>query len=263
MKPMTGLIAAVLLCAAAVSAEAQESQAAGRLRAAGVEPTLAGVRGYLESLLDPESDRQVDRWITELGDAQFAVRERASLRLASLDFVAASAKLQAAASSPDPERAWRAKVALKGTTAEAGLLPAALRLIEEQKLAVGLPLLMQIRSRIASPAMQEAAIRAMLATVTEADRPALLELQKQDDAAQRGTAGRLLARLDRPPAKHFEGTFDAVKLMPGQVSGGGAKLIEGWEFRPRTDIVVTHLGLFDNGGDGLAAQHELAIWDVE
>jgi len=233
-----------------------------RLRAAGVEPTLEGVRDYLESLLDPQLEKQVDRWIAELGDPQFEVRERASLQLASLDFVP-TLKLQAAATSPDPERAWRAKVALKGASPEAGLLPAALRLIEEAKLPVGLPLLVQLRSRIVSPAMQEAAARAMLAIVAEADRAALAELQRHEDAAIRGVAGRLLARLDRPPAKYQEGSFDAVKLTPGGISGGGRNLIEGWEFRPKADIVVTHLGLFDSGGDGLAAQHEIAIWDIE
>jgi len=256
---------ASLMLAVAAHAQAQQPDAAARLRAAGVEPTLAGVRGYLESLLDPALDKQIEAWIADLGDPQFEVRERASLRLAGLGFVPTE-KLDAAASGGDPERAWRARMILKGGRADGGPLPSALRLIEEQKLAVGVPLLLKIRSHTASPTTQEAAVRALLAIVAEADRAALVELEKSEDHAIRNTARRLLARLDGPPAAAVaakDGSIDAVKLTPGLISGGGRNLIEGWEFRPKADIVVTHLGLFDSGGDGLASVHEIAIWDIE
>ena len=253
-----------LILAGACCAQAQQTDAAARLRAAGVEPTLAGVRGYLESLLDPALDKQIEAWIAELGDPQFEVREVASLKLAGLGFVPTE-KLDAAASGGDPERAWRAKMILKGGRADAGPLPNALRLIEEQKLAVGVPLLLKIRSRTAAPTTQEAAVRALLAIVAEADRAALDELEKSEDHAIRNTARRLLARLDGPPAVAVVkgGSIDAVKLTPGLISGGGRNLVEGWEFRPKADIVVTHLGLYDSGGDGLASAHEIAIWDIE
>ena len=159
---------------------AQPPATHARLLAAGVEPTLTGIRGYLESLLAPAFDKQVDDWIADLGDPQFDVRERASLRLANLDFVP-SQKLEAAASSPDPERAWRATPIVNGGRAEASPLLAALRLVGEQKLAVGVPLLLQIRSRTTSPTLQVAALRAMLAIVAESDRTTLVELEKSND----------------------------------------------------------------------------------
>src|SRR5262245_11934662 len=95
------LIAASLILMTAWHARAQQVDAAARLKAAGIEPTLAGVRGYLESLLDPALDKQIEVWIAELGDPQFEVRERASLRLSGLGFVPAE-KLEAAAGSGDP-----------------------------------------------------------------------------------------------------------------------------------------------------------------
>jgi hypothetical protein len=259
----SALLCASLVLAAAAVAEAQSGGAADRLRAAGIEPTLDGVRGYLESLLDPARDKQVDAWIADLGNADYAVRERASLRLAQLDFVAAQ-KLQAATNSPDPERAWRAKL-IQGGRAESGPLLAALRLVEEQQLPVGVPLLLRIRTLTASPALQVVLMRAMLAIVTESDRAALASLDKSDDQALRGIARRLLSRLDGPGAAAVAvgDKIEAVKLRPGQVSGGGRNLVDGWEFRPKADIVVTDVGLYDAGGDGLASAHEIAIWDVE
>ena len=34
----------------------------------------------------------------------------------------------------------------------------------------------------------------------------------------------------------------------------------GYEFRPTQDILVTHLGVYDHGADGLVASHGVAIW---
>ena len=73
-----------------------------------------------------------------------------------------------------------------------------------------------------------------------------------------------------PPAKKpaellaAKGTiFPAVQVIPGGVSGGGKQLTEAWEFVAKADIIVTHLGLYDERRDGFKTEHDLAIWDLE
>jgi len=59
------------------------------------------------------------------------------------------------------------------------------------------------------------------------------------------------------------GVWDAVKIEPGGVFSGGKQLISGWEFKSEVDLTVTHLGIFDQGGNGLATSHAVAIWNLD
>jgi hypothetical protein len=64
----------------------------------------------------------------------------------------------------------------------------------------------------------------------------------------------------QPPSR---GIFDAVQIAtPGFFYGCGVSAVEGWEFHSTADLTVTHLGLYDYEGDGLARRHEVAIWDI-
>ncbi|WP_254506505.1 hypothetical protein [Anatilimnocola floriformis] len=67
---------------------------------------------------------------------------------------------------------------------------------------------------------------------------------------------------ENPTAKLSAG-IDAVKVIPGSISGGGVNLLDGWEFKTSSAIIVTHLGILDLASDGLTAAHEVAIWDLE
>lgn len=238
--------------------------AEARVRAAGVEPTVEGVRGYLESVLAPTRDKEVDKLIGQLGDQDFATRERATQQLLRSG-LSVDDKLEAARKSSDPEVALRAETILKDrSSSRQTLLLSALQLVEEKKLAVGLPLLLKIHANAAPGPEQEAAASAMVAVVEPQDRELVAGLLKQEDRQVRNVARRLLARLDRAPAAPLlEGVFDAVFVKPGVVAGGGPNLIQGWEFEAKADLVVTHLGIYDDKSDGLAQGHAVAIWDIK
>lgn len=253
---------AVLLIAGAGSAD-QPLSSESRLQAAGIEPSQVGVRRYLESLLDPELEKLADKLIAQLADPDYETRERATRLLSNIAFLPVE-KLEAAGRSPDAELAFRAKTLARAGQLQESPLAAALALVEEKQLAVGVPLLLEIRKRTTSPRVQEAATRAMLAIVKDSDLAAAKELLKHPELAMRNVARRLVARLENPNAAPLlEGTFDAVQLKPGHVAGGGPNLVCGWEFKPKRDLTVTHLGIYDHRSNGLSAPHEIAIWDVE
>jgi hypothetical protein len=172
-------------------------------------------------------------------------------------------KLAAAAKSPDPEVAWRAKVVLAAHSAGDGLM-SALRLVEERQLAVGTPLLMKILAQAKSADERAAAERAILAIASEADRDLAKELLARDDIDSRNLGRKLLAGIDRAETLLLlEGSFEAAKVTPGGVSGGGPNLIDGWQFSVKSDLTVTHLSVYDSGSDGLKVAHEVAIWDLD
>jgi hypothetical protein len=239
--------------------------AAESLRAAGIEPSAAGVEKYLTALLEGETAKEADALIADLADQMFEVRERASQRLLGMGSLAID-RLEAASTDADPERAWRAKTLLRRVQS-AGDSPvlAALRLVREQRLAVGVPLLVKLCERTTSPQVREAAALALLSIADTEDRPAAEALQKHDAVALRNIGRRLLARLDgdQAPLPLLEGAFDVIAIKPGIVAGGGPNLIDGWEFKPKADLVVTHVGLYDHGGDGLHVDHPVTIWRID
>jgi hypothetical protein len=218
----------------------------------------------LQSLLAPAQDERIDKLIGQLGDQDFATRERATQQL-SRGGPAIEAKLKAARESSDPEVALRAESILRDrTSTRSSLALSVLQLVKEKQLAVGLPLLLKVHGRAASAAEQEAAVAAMLAIVEPTDREWVAGLLKQDDRDLRNVARRLLAHLDRAPAAPLlEGVFDAVFVKPGIVAGGGPNLIQGWEFEAKANLTVTHLGIYDDSSNGLAQAHAVAIWDIK
>jgi hypothetical protein len=254
---------ALILASAAAAAEPAATNEE-RLKAAGIEPTVAGVEKYLGSLIDGEAGKETDALIDDLGHQSFAVRQKAGERLLALGTLAID-RLEKATASSDPERAWRAKAILRRvqSTGESPVL-VALRLVEEKKLAVGATLLLKLCERTESPQVREAAANAAIAVLDKPDREIVEPLLRHRELAMRNIGRRLIARLDGGDEKPLlEGVFEAITIRPGVVSGGGPNLIDGWEFQARADLVVTHLGLYDSGADGLGVAHSVAIWSID
>jgi hypothetical protein len=257
------LFAVQLLCCSLAIAQ-EEPEPALRLRAAGIEPTAAGIQAYLRQLTGVEAQQNAARLIAELGSDEFATREKATRALADLVPLPIAA-LTAATKSDDAERAWRAARLLKQAKPQTDkTLTAALELITQQKLVVGLSLLLKIYHQQEAADARAAAIAALLATVQESDRAAVEGLTKQSAKAHQDIGRLLLARLDNQELPHdLARSFDAVKVTPGSVAGGGPNLISGWEFKTKVDLTVTHLALFDRKPYGLTQEHQVAIWDLE
>lgn len=241
-----------------------EGDAADRLRAAGIEPTTVGIQAYLRQLTGVEAQQNVVKLIADLGSEEFATREKASRALADLVPLPIAA-LTAATKGDDAERAWRAERLLKQVRPQNDkTLSAALEFITQQKLAVGMPLLLKIYQQLEAADAKAATLAALLATVQENDRAAVEALAKHMDKTLQDVGRLLLARLDKKELPHdLARSFDAVKVTPGSVAGGGPNLISGWEFKTKVDLTVTHLALYDRKPYGLAQPHEVAIWDLD
>lgn len=73
----------------------------------------------------------------------------------------------------------------------------------------------------------------------------------------------LVLALALVPTATQAGTM-AVTRPDGTTSGNllAGNHTNGWEFSPTTDILVDALGIFDTGGDGLARDHDVKLWDL-
>lgn len=255
----------LLAAFAAVSVEAKPiATPESRLQAAGVEPTLAGVKKYLESLVSPVVEAEIAKLIEDLGNDQFEVRERATQQLAGMPFPPLG-QLEAATKSSDLERALRAKRILAlAKDPHASLLIPALAFVEEQKLAVGAPLLITIHGKVPPGPIREAALRALLAIISKDDLAAAKEMLKSSDARVVHAGKWLVSQLERGDGLSLlAGKVDAVTVTPGSVAGGGRDLIQGWEFKVKERLTVMELGVHDHRKSGLKEAHEVAIWDLE
>lgn len=256
--------AVVLVVGAIVFGADQPASHEDRLKAAGIEATSEGITKYLEALLSPTSDAEADRLVNDLGNEQFEIRERATQRLAGMPFPPRE-KLEAAAKDTDLERSLRARSILAKIQGprESLLLPV-LAVVEEKKLAIGVPLLIQVYEKLAEGPARPAAFRTLLALATKDDLPAVREMLKSPDARVRRTGKWFVARLEGgEPLRLRPGTVDAVAVTPGSVSGGGNDLIAGWEFKVKEPLLVTEMGIYDDSKNGLKEAHEVAIWDLE
>lgn len=251
------------LCTALAMAQ-NESSSADRLRAAGIDPTTAGLQKYLQQLTGNEAQQSVAKLVAELGSEVFAVRENASRTLAEIVPLPVAA-LTAAAKGDDAERAWRAERLLKQARPHNDkTLAAALDLITTRKLAVGFALLVKLYQQVESADTKAAVLAALLATVGEEDRPAVEALAKQMDKTKQDLGRVLLARLDKKELPlDLARSFDAVRVTPGNIAGGGPNLVAGWEFQTKVELTVTHLAIYDRKPHGLAMPHEVAIFDLE
>ena len=238
------LSAAWLVPAGAVVAQTESPEA--RLQKLGIDPSRAGIEKYLSSLAEEDLAKKTDELLAELSDPEFKVRERAAQQLLSLAFPPIE-KLIAAAKSDDAETAFRAKLILNKLKSDESPLRLALRVVEAKKLEVGVPLLLKVRAKADATGLQQACLQAALAIVQKSDRAEMETLAKSSDTSQSAAARLLLAQIDSPTRSVTKGgKFDAVRVEPGSISGGGGDLIDGWEFTAKSDLVVTQLGVYDN-----------------
>ena len=155
--------AVVLLVAAIVFGANPPVSHEDRLKAAGIEANSEGISKYLEALLSPTSDVEADRLINDLGNEQFEIRERATQRLAGMPLPPRE-KLEAAAKDKDLERSLRARTILaKIQDPRETLLLPALAVVEDKKLAIGVPLLIKVYEKLAEGPARSAAFRTLLA----------------------------------------------------------------------------------------------------
>src|SRR5688572_21488169 len=57
-----------------------------------------------------------------------------------------------------------------------------------------------------------------------------------------------------------ESAFLIDHTGPSATHGGTVEGTKGWWFSLDSDISISHLGIFDGGGDGLAASHQVGLW---
>jgi len=99
--------------------------------------------------------------------------------------------------------------------------------------------------------------------VAAADSGNSVAASASKNTAVAGTSSKLVtANEARSRPLLPKGTFDAVFVKPGSASSGNSDFIFAWEFVPKSDITVTHLGVYDHQLDGLKWPHEVAIWDI-
>lgn len=48
----------------------------------------------------------------------------------------------------------------------------------------------------------------------------------------------------------------------GGISRPGSDTVHGWEFSVNSQVIVTHLGLFDDNGDGLGTEHPIGVFRI-
>jgi hypothetical protein len=259
---LTMLLATGWLAKHAPAANASDS--ADHLRAAGIEPTVEGIRTYFQLLVGGEAPRHVAQLIVDLGSEDFTVRERASRELAEVVPLPIS-ELTAASKGDDAERALRAQRILKTAKPQnAKTVAAALDVIAAQKLAVGLPLLLKLYFRLDAADAKAQVLSTAIAIVQETDRALLEGFVKEKDKTTQDLGRVLLARLDKKDLPlDLARNYDAVKVIPGNVGSGGSNLVAGWEFKTKADLTVTHLGIFDRKPAGLNVPHEVALWDLD
>lgn len=113
--PLALFIVALCLTTTAAASEPSEAAAAEAvLRAARIDTDNASLLRYFRDRTVGGIDaRQVERWIEELGDDSFFVRENASARLGALGNAAMGALRQAELNSDDPEVVHRARKCLQ------------------------------------------------------------------------------------------------------------------------------------------------------
>lgn len=263
----SALIAAgflTLLLAGGFVAGGADSDAANHLRASGIEPSVDGIRKYLQLLVGGETPRHVGKLIVDLGNEDFAVRERATRDLAEVVPLPV-AELTAASKGDDAERAWRAQRLLKTAKPQnAKTVMAALDVITAEKLAIGLPLLLKLYHQLDAADAKAQVLATAIAIVQETDRALVEGFAKDKDKTTQDIGRVLLARLDKKDLPlDLARNYEAVKVTPGNVAGGGTNLVAGWEFKTKADLTITHLGIFDRKPAGLNVPHEVALWDIE
>jgi hypothetical protein len=174
----------------------------------GILPTREGITTFLRQLHhDPKTAEKVQKWIAQLGDADFRTREAATRALLELSPVPIR-ELERASNSPDPERAVRARRILadpriQARQEEANLRPhlvlAVCHVIRAKPIPGVTSVLLETLPFLGSSREVYAAQEALMATVRAEDGPVLRKALESENVTVKAAALRGLARVDKDP----------------------------------------------------------------
>lgn len=183
----------------------------------GVEPTVEGIRGYLDSLEpSPEETRRIEELVAQLGDDDFFRREEAMAELLRMPSVSIE-RLERAAEGSDPEVRWRARRLIEhGRGTSARVLFAAYRVIAQSSLKGLGPQVLSSMVHCEDEYHQRAAAQALATTALPADAPLLRQALTEATAPRRVAAIMALAALAGDEARRdlqplLEGGDDIVR----------------------------------------------------
>lgn len=180
-----GILCVFSIGAAVLSAgERPYNPYAGVLKEHGVEPTLAGVRGYLQSLVPSDEERRqrgarAEALIAQLSDSRFKRREQAMRKLVAMSGLPRE-KVAAAVESKDPEVRWRCEQVLKLTSRPDPLPEAVCRTIALLRIKGAAPVLIEAMPQLGPPHVRRAAEQALVATARREDGPLLRKAMRHD-----------------------------------------------------------------------------------
>ncbi|MFQ5732810.1 MAG: HEAT repeat domain-containing protein [Planctomycetaceae bacterium] len=169
---------AVLAPLPLLAAQAPATEPDAILKAHGVEPTPAGVLGYIR----PLTGEQLRGYVQQLGHADYAKRQQATLYLAALPVVPVGA-LNRAAASGDPEIRYRAKIILnrakKGRNTK--LLHAVLKKIRGKGYSDAAPILVDLIPQLGRADLETAAAESLFAIAAPKHAELLRTALKESD----------------------------------------------------------------------------------
>jgi hypothetical protein len=195
-------VAAALLLLPGDAAAAQKGskklrRAEAILAEMGIDPSPQGALEYLQAVVpvgDP--NETIDQLIEQLGDADFARREQAALRLINLSALPRE-KLEAATRSADAEIRWRADAVLKrlGSAGNRGMI-AALQRVAADPPEGTVPALLDFARLRHGDGVQRALHETLREIATHADLEALLAAAGAKEPTVRLAAAQALETLD-------------------------------------------------------------------
>jgi WD40 repeat protein len=188
------ILAAVLLSQPLAASENSPPNARERvLKANGIEPTPAGILGYI----NPYSPRRLQQLVQQLGDDSYARRERATKLLSAMPVPVGP--LFEAAQSSDPELRYRARIVLKRIrkTMNPALMMAAFKTMRGKAYSKGAPAVLGMIPQLDNESLVAAAAEA-LGSIAQPEHFALLRaaLRRGKHVPTRLVALQALARLN-------------------------------------------------------------------
>ncbi|WP_166819954.1 hypothetical protein [Thalassoroseus pseudoceratinae] len=184
--PTTGIAGGGVSDVSPAYAEGRDDVFVSRLRAAGVTPTLAGVKQFLENVTaTPEQRRVAKTWIRQLGSASYSQRVAAMEKLRPRR-IALAPELIAGQTDPDPEVAQRCTRLLHDhdPKLQDTLFIAVLETIVRKRYRGLLVLIERVFAHSQSPDVYRAAVDAVVVTTTPSEMPTLLDWLQSSQTAK-------------------------------------------------------------------------------
>jgi WD40 repeat protein len=204
------------------------------LKANGIEPTPAGILGFVS----PLSDKRLRQLVRQLGDNSYARREQA-MKLLSVLPVVPSQALHDAAQSRDPEVRYRARIVLNRTrkARNSPALLAAFKKMRGKAFAKGAPVVLEMIPQLESETMIAAAAEA-LDSIAQPEHVGKLRtaLRRGKHTRMRLAALRVLVRL--AGEKAVDDLKDVVKEDDEQIRMAAAAALVNLKRRESLEVLV-------------------------